>query len=60
MNRKSTLYIAYGSNLNLPQMANRCPTAEVVGQVRQLNVSWHFGYKKGEYCGKSKKHSFFL
>ena len=29
-------------------------------QVRQLNVSWHFGYKKGEYCGKSKKHSFFL
>lgn len=31
MNRKSTLYIAYGSNLNLPQMANRCPTAEVVG-----------------------------
>ena len=29
-------------------------------QVRQLNVSWHFDYKKGEYCGKSKKHSFFL
>lgn len=25
------LYIAYGSNLNLPQMANRCPTAKVVG-----------------------------
>ena len=31
MNRKPTLYIAYGSNLNLPQMAHRCPTAEVVG-----------------------------
>lgn len=28
---KKTLYIAYGSNLNLPQMAYRCPTAEVVG-----------------------------
>lgn len=28
---KSRLYIAYGSNLNLPQMANRCPTAKVVG-----------------------------
>ena len=28
---KNKLYIAYGSNLNLPQMANRCPTAEVVG-----------------------------
>jgi len=25
------LYIAYGSNLNLPQMAMRCPTAKVVG-----------------------------
>nr|WP_308627838.1 gamma-glutamylcyclotransferase family protein [uncultured Eisenbergiella sp.] len=32
MNRKKdTLYIAYGSNLNLPQMALRCPTAEVAG-----------------------------
>lgn len=31
MNRKPILYIAYGSNLNLPQMAFRCPTAEVVG-----------------------------
>lgn len=24
-------YLAYGSNLNLEQMANRCPTAKVVG-----------------------------
>lgn len=29
--RKDTLYIAYGSNLNLPQMASRCPTAKVIG-----------------------------
>lgn len=29
MNKK--LYIAYGSNLNIVQMANRCPTAKVVG-----------------------------
>lgn len=29
--RKDTLYIAYGSNLNLPQMAFRCPTAKVAG-----------------------------
>jgi hypothetical protein len=28
---KNKLYIAYGSNLNLPQMAHRCPTAKVVG-----------------------------
>lgn len=26
------LYIAYGSNMNLPQMARRCPTAKVVGK----------------------------
>ena len=31
MRRNPRLYIAYGSNLNLPQMAYRCPTAEVVG-----------------------------
>lgn len=24
-------YVAYGSNLNLPRMKHRCPTAEVVG-----------------------------
>lgn len=29
--KKETLYIAYGSNLNLTQMAYRCPTAEVIG-----------------------------
>ena len=28
---KNRLYIAYGSNLHLPQMAFRCPTAKVVG-----------------------------
>ena len=25
------IYFAYGSNLNLDQMAHRCPTAKVVG-----------------------------
>lgn len=29
---KKRLYIAYGSNLNLPQMEKRCPTAKVVGR----------------------------
>ncbi|OCN00403.1 gamma-glutamylcyclotransferase [Clostridium sp. W14A] len=29
--RSDTLYIAYGSNLNLPQMAHRCPSGRVVG-----------------------------
>lgn len=31
MNKK--LYLAYGSNLNLEQMANRCPTARPVGSA---------------------------
>jgi len=28
---KTKLYVAYGSNLNLAQMAKRCPSAKVVG-----------------------------
>jgi len=28
---KRKLYIAYGSNLNMEQMSQRCPTAQVVG-----------------------------
>lgn len=31
MPEKKRLYVAYGSNLNLPQMEWRCPTAQVVG-----------------------------
>lgn len=31
MPEKKRLYVAYGSNLNLPQMGWRCPTAKVVG-----------------------------
>ena len=30
--QKRKKYIAYGSNLNLAQMARRCPTAKVVGK----------------------------
>jgi hypothetical protein len=32
--QNETLYIAYGSNLNLEQMKRRCPTAEVVGSSK--------------------------
>lgn len=35
--RKERLYIAYGSNLNLEQMAYRCPTAQVVGTATLKN-----------------------
>ena len=31
---KRTLYLAYGSNMNVQQMAWRCPTAKVVGAAR--------------------------
>lgn len=31
MDKHNKLYIAYGSNLNLAQMADRCPTARVIG-----------------------------
>ena len=30
---KKILYLAYGSNLNLTQMATRCPTARVIGST---------------------------
>lgn len=32
---RNKLYLAYGSNLNLEQMANRCPTAKVVGNSKR-------------------------
>ena len=37
------LYIAYGSNLNIAQMAARCPSATVYS-IRQLN-NWILLYK---------------
>ncbi|MDL2294320.1 gamma-glutamylcyclotransferase [Ruminococcaceae bacterium OttesenSCG-928-D13] len=33
MNDKNTIYLAYGSNLNLEQMSWRCPYARVLGPV---------------------------
>ena len=47
MNRKPTLYIAYGSNLNMPQMANRCPTAEVVGASQLKDYELLFRGSRG-------------
>lgn len=42
------LYIAYGSNLNLPQMADRCPTAKVVGATAMKD--WRLLFR-GIYAG---------
>lgn len=43
--KKPMLYIAYGSNLNLPQMAFRCPTAEVAGksEIRDYELLFRGG-----------------
>ena len=45
------LYFAYGSNINLDQMAFRCPAAQVVSPVT-LN-----GYRllfRGDYCARPR------
>ena len=41
-NDKEKLYIAYGSNLNLEQMAHRCPTAKVAGTAMLHN--WRLAF----------------
>lgn len=45
--KPETLYIAYGSNLNLPQMAFRCPTAKVVGasEIKDYELLFRGGLK---------------
>lgn len=42
---KRRLYIAYGSNLNLEQMSQRCPTAQVVGTSWLKN--WRLLFRGG-------------
>jgi len=44
--KKPRLYIAYGSNLNLDQMARRCPTSEMIGTTFLRN--WRLRFR-GEY-----------
>jgi gamma-glutamylcyclotransferase (GGCT)/AIG2-like uncharacterized protein YtfP len=48
---KEKIYIAYGSNLNLPQMAHRCPTAKVLGATEMKDYELLFrGSKTGFYA----------
>lgn len=42
------LYLAYGSNLNLEQMAHRCPTAKVVGTTTLKDYALLF---RGQHGG---------
>ena len=45
---KKRLYIAYGSNLNLPQMKVRCPTAKPVGTAELKDHELLFrGWRRG-------------
>lgn len=39
---RDRFYIAYGSNLNLGQMARRCPTAEIIGKTYLRNFRLMF------------------
>jgi len=55
----STLYFAYGSNINLDQMADRCPDARVVGPV--VLEGYELLFRRGGFatigsCGGSKVH----
>lgn len=45
------IYIAYGSNLNLTQMAQRCPTAKVLGasEIKDYELLFR-GSKTGSYA----------
>ncbi|MDD3227618.1 MAG: gamma-glutamylcyclotransferase [Oscillospiraceae bacterium] len=48
---KEKIYIAYGSNLNLPQMAQRCPTAKVLGATEIKDYELLFrGSRTGSYA----------
>lgn len=50
------LYVAYGSNLNLPQMAHRCPTARVYGSGVLNNWELIYrGSKTGAYASIRRK-----
>lgn len=37
MDKNNKMYVAYGSNLNITQMAERCPTARVIGSSEMKN-----------------------
>lgn len=46
MKQRSILYIAYGSNMNLSQMAWRCPTAKMIGTSEIKDYELQFRGKR--------------
>lgn len=55
MNEK-TLYIAYGSNLNLEQMSRRCPTARPLGNAKLTGYRLLFRGGHGGAVATVEKH----
>lgn len=53
---KDRFYIAYGSNLNLEQMAKRCPTAEVVKAANLQNYRLMFRGKGTAVATIERRH----
>jgi gamma-glutamylcyclotransferase (GGCT)/AIG2-like uncharacterized protein YtfP len=51
MREQTALYVAYGSNLNLAQMAKRCPTAKVVGASELQDMRLLFRGARGGAVG---------
>ena len=48
--KKTSLYLAYGSNLNIPQMMRRCPTSRIIGTAEIANYRLLFkDSKTGSY-----------
>ena len=48
--KRTSLYLAYGSNLNISQMMRRCPTARIIGTAEIVNYRLLFkGSKTGSY-----------
>ena len=54
MRKKPKLYMAYGSNLNLYQMAYRCPTAQVAGKavLKDYELLFRGGYEAAGFDRK--------
>ncbi len=51
------LYVAYGSNLNKVQMAERCPDARAIATGELINWELIYrGSKTGAYCSVQKKN----
>lgn len=55
MNKENTIYLAYGSNLNLKQMAQRCPTAKVLGGAKLNGYRLWFRGSRGSAVATVEK-----